>query len=124
MSGFGLLYGVDRKRSDRVDTKLIKGRVCHWFGYLRDTHGLSPYDLLTDGFRFQGSYLAKAPQMPLGLAEPGRQESLDQIPGYGRSHGSAAHADDVHVVVFHALPRREMVVDKGGADARNFVGAD
>ena len=62
--------------------------------------------------------------MPLGLTEPGRQESLDEIPSYGRSHGPAAHTNDVHVVILDALPGREVVVDQGGADTRNFVGAD
>ena len=61
--------------------------------------------------------------MPFGLAEPGGPERLDQIPGHGRSHGSSAHANDVHVIVLDALPGREMVVDQTGADTRDFVGA-
>jgi hypothetical protein len=62
--------------------------------------------------------------MPLGLAEPGSQKCLDQVPGYGRSHGPAAHANDVHVIVLDALPSREMVVHQPSADARNLVGAN
>src|SRR5258708_31698252 len=78
---------------------------------------------MTNCLRFERSYLAEAPQMPLSLTEPGRQKCLDEIPCYGRSHGPAAHTNDVHVVVLDALPGREVVVDQGGADTRNFVGA-
>ena len=62
--------------------------------------------------------------MPLGLTEFGRQESLDEIPGYGRSHGPAAHTDNVHVVVLYTLPGGEVVVDQSGPDARNLVGTN
>jgi hypothetical protein len=50
--------------------------------------------------------------VPLGLAELGGQKRLDEIPGHRRSHGSSAHAKDVHVIVLDALLGREMVVDK------------
>src|SRR5215467_2975636 len=80
--------------------------------------------LLTGGLRFEGSYLAETPQMTLRFTEICRQKSLDEIPGYGRSHGPAAHTNNVHVVVLYALPCREVVVDQPGADARYFVGAN
>ena len=56
------------------------------------------------------------------LDEFGRQENLDEIPGYGRSCRPAAHTNNVHVVVLDTLPGREVVVDETSADARNFVG--
>src|SRR5215471_18672963 len=62
--------------------------------------------------------------MPISLAELGRQECFDEIPGYSRSHGPAAHTNNVHVVILYALPGREVVVDQPGAYARDFVGTD
>ena len=62
--------------------------------------------------------------MALGLAELGGQERLHEVPGHRGADGAAAHAEDVHVIVLDALPRREMVVDETGADAGHFVGAD
>ena len=73
---------------------------------------------------FQGSHFAQAAQVPLGLAELGRQERLDEIPGDRRPHRPAAHAEDVHVIVLDALPGREVIVDQAGANTRNLVGAD
>lgn len=61
--------------------------------------------------------------MPLGLAEFGGQERLDEIPGHRRSHRSSAHAKDVHVIVLDALLGREMVVNQAGADTLDLVGA-
>ena len=58
------------------------------------------------------------------LDEFGRQENLDQIPGYGRSYPPAAHTNNVHLVVLDTLPGREAVVDQTGTDARNFVGTN
>ena len=49
---------------------------------------------------------------------------LDEIPGDFGSDRPAAHAEHVHVVILHALLRREVVVDERGADARDLVGAD
>ena len=60
--------------------------------------------------------------MPLGLTELGSQERLYEIPGYRGSHGSSAHAKNVHVIVLDTLPGREMVVDQAGPDALDFVG--
>jgi hypothetical protein len=74
--------------------------------------------------RFKGSYFAEAPQMPLGQTKPARQESLDEIPSYGRSHGPAAHTNNVHVVVLDALLGREMVMHEARANARNLVSAN
>src|SRR5262249_48398401 len=51
-------------------------------------------------------------------------KSFDQVPGYGRPHRTTAHAQHIHVVVFHSLPGGKMIVDERGANARNLVGAD
>ena len=62
--------------------------------------------------------------MALGLAEFGRQICLDKLPCDFRSDRAAAHAQDVHVVVFHALVRGEVVANEAGANAWNLVGAN
>src|SRR6516225_1164400 len=80
--------------------------------------------LLADGLRLEGSDLSESAQMPLGLTEPGRQERLDEIPGYGSPHGPATDTDNVHVIVLYALPGGEVVVDQSGPDARNLVGTN
>jgi hypothetical protein len=56
--------------------------------------------------------------MPRGLAELGRQERFDEIPGDGWSNGPSAHAKDIHVIVFHSLPGREVIVNKASAVQR------
>lgn len=62
--------------------------------------------------------------MPLGLAELGGKERLDEVPGDSRPYSPTAHAKDVHVIVLDPLPGREVVVDQASADTRNLVGAD
>src|SRR6185436_122353 len=62
--------------------------------------------------------------MALGLGEFRRQKGLGEIPSCRWPDGPATHADDVHVVVLDALPRRKMVANQAGADSRNLVGAD
>src|SRR5438309_1328133 len=62
--------------------------------------------------------------MALSAAKLGRQKGLNQVPGHRWSHGSTAHADHVHVIVFHTLSRREVVMNQPRADTENFVGAN
>src|ERR1700722_13255953 len=62
--------------------------------------------------------------MALGLAEFRHQKRLDELPGHLWSDGPATQADDVHVIVLHALARREMVANQAGVNSRNLVGAD
>ena len=62
--------------------------------------------------------------MALGLAEFSSQKCLDQVPGEFCPNDAATQANDVHVIVFDALPRREMIFDQGRANARNLIGAD
>ena len=74
--------------------------------------------------RSQRSHSAETSHVALRLTEPGRQECLDEIPSYGRPHRSAAHANDVHMIVLDPLPSREVVVNQPGADAWDLVGAN
>jgi hypothetical protein len=62
--------------------------------------------------------------MPRRLAELCREERLDEVPRNGGSFGSAAKAEDVHVIVFDPLLGREVIVDQRGADARDLVRTD
>jgi hypothetical protein len=49
---------------------------------------------------------------------------LNQVPGDGWADRPAAHAQDVHVIVFNPLPGREVIVDQRGADTWNLVSAN
>jgi len=49
--------------------------------------------------------------MSLCLTNPGREKSLNKIPGDGWSDSSAAHTKNVHVVVFDTLPCRKVIVN-------------
>src|SRR5262245_50368485 len=62
--------------------------------------------------------------MSLGLAEFRREKSFDQVPSHCRSHRSSAHADDVQVIILHALSSGKMVVDQRSADASHLVGTN
>ena len=73
---------------------------------------------------FQGSDLFEATQISFGLAIFGSEEGFNEVPGHRRSNSSTAHAKDVHVVVFDALPGRKMIVDQAGPNALDLVGAD
>jgi hypothetical protein len=68
--------------------------------------------------------LAESPQVSFRLAELGRDKRLHQIPRDRGANGSAPHAKDIHVVIFDTLPGGKVVVNQGGSDARNFIGAD
>src|ERR1700751_4498318 len=62
--------------------------------------------------------------MSRGLAVLGGNISLHKVPCDRRPHCPASHAKDIHMIIFHALPRREMIVNQAGASAWNLVGAD
>ena|SRR5215471_15758428 len=61
--------------------------------------------------------------MSLRLTKLGSKEGFDKVPSQHRSCNSAAQADDVHMIILHPLPRREMVRDQACAGSRNLVGA-
>ena len=86
-------------------------------------HGLHR-SAAADAGRFHAGDFCQAPQVPVGLTEFGGEEGLDEIPGDGRPDGPATHAEDVEVIVLDALLGGEMVVDEGGADTGDLVGAD
>src|SRR5215831_5587337 len=71
----------------------------------------------------EGRHATETAQVPLRLAELGAEERLHQIPRDRGAHRPPAHAEDVHVIVLHALTRGEVIVDQGGADALDLVGA-
>jgi hypothetical protein len=81
-------------------------------------------NLSADSLSREGSHLPQSAQMPLGLAELGCEKRIDQVFGHSRSHGPAAHADDVHVVVLHPLLSGEVIVNQPGTHTRNLVRAD
>jgi hypothetical protein len=54
--------------------------------------------------RFKRSDPTQPDKMPLGPAEIGSQECIDEIFRHSRPHYPAAHTDDVHIVVFNSLP--------------------
>jgi hypothetical protein len=72
---------------------------------------------------FYGSHLAQAPEVALGLTEVGGEKRLDQVPGNGWPHGPAAHAKNVHVIVFDTLFGREVVMDQRCANTVNLIRA-
>jgi hypothetical protein len=80
--------------------------------------------LLRSSSRLQGVYLCEPAQISLGLAILSGEECLNEIPRYRRSNGAAAHAKDVHVVVFDTLTGRKVIVNEGCMNPTNFVGAD
>jgi hypothetical protein len=67
---------------------------------------------------------SQAAQVPFSLTKLRRQKCLEQVPSYTRPYGTATHTYNVHVVVLDALLGREMVVDQGGTNAQDLVGAN
>jgi hypothetical protein len=59
--------------------------------------------------------------MSLRRAEPGSEKRLNQVPGDRRTDGSAAHAKDIHVIVFDTLSRGEVVVDQRCTNPAHLV---
>src|SRR6185503_11155946 len=80
--------------------------------------------LLADRLRFEGSHLRQTAQVARGLAELSTQKRFDEIPRDGRSHRTASHTHDVHMVVFDPLLRREVVMHEPSANAWYLVCAD
>lgn len=63
---------------------------------------------------------AKVPRLP---AENRLGECPDQIPGHLRPHRPPTHAQDVHVIILHALTRGKMVMDQASPHAAHLVRA-
>src|SRR5262245_50591837 len=68
--------------------------------------------------------LGETAQVAGGLAVARSEIGLDQIPRDLGAHRAAAHAEDVHVVVLDALPRREVIVNERGPNAPHLVRTD
>jgi hypothetical protein len=45
------------------------------------------------------------------LTKLGGEKRLDQVPRHGWSHGPAAHAKNIHMIVLDTLSCRKMVVN-------------
>src|SRR5262245_60699156 len=73
---------------------------------------------------FECRDLADATEVSLSIAIFGREKCLHQVPGDGRAHCAAAHTKNVHMIVFHALPGRKMVVNQRCAGAWNLISAN
>jgi hypothetical protein len=67
--------------------------------------------LRSDHLVFESRDLLQPAAMPLDLTEAGAQESLHKVPRRERANDPAAHANYVHVIVFHSLAGGVVVVD-------------
>src|SRR5262249_31550574 len=70
------------------------------------------------------SDLCQPAKVAVRATKLGCEGRLDEVPGDGRPDGPSTEADDVHVVVFDALPRGEVIFHEGGPNAGNLVGAN
>jgi hypothetical protein len=73
---------------------------------------------------FQRSNFAQPAKVTLGLTESGIEKGIDQILRHRWSDRSAAHTDDVHVIVLNPLPGRKVIVNQSGANAGDLIGTD
>jgi len=73
---------------------------------------------------FKGSDFGKSAQMPVRLAALCGKVCQDKVPCHCWTHGAAAHAEYVHVIIFDTLTGGEMIMDEAGTNARNFVGTN
>src|SRR5258707_15570230 len=65
--------------------------------------------------KFKLINLGQAAAMAFCAAEPRTEEVLRALPRDRDAGSSTAEAEDVHVVILHALARREVIMAKGGA---------
>ena len=56
-----------------------------------------------DSLRFERSDFTQPSYVTFFLSKLGGQECIDQFSGDNRSHHSAAHTKDVHIVVLYSL---------------------
>src|SRR5439155_18141808 len=77
------------------------GAACTSLRLAQSGSGPTP---LADHFRLECRHLAQAAEMARGLAEPGRQKRLNEVPSQQRPHGPGSHTDDIHVVILDTLP--------------------
>ena len=77
----------------------------------------SPFAFFSLFSCFNSRDFAEPPQVSFGLAVLSREERLYQVPRHRRADSPAAHAKDIHMIIFHTLPGRKVVMNQGGADA-------
>ena len=80
----------------------------------------SCFDLLA----FEFLHLCQTSFVSFRPGELSRQKCLNQLPRQRWSDHFSTEANDVHVVIFHALMCREHVVYESGSSAGNFVRGD
>ena len=73
---------------------------------------------------FEGEDFVEASVVLLIREEAGFEELGDELLCLFRGDDAGAEAEDIHVVVLHALPGGIFVVADGGADAGDLVGGD
>lgn len=62
--------------------------------------------------------------MPGFAAEARLDECGHKVPGDLRADRAASHAEDVHVVILHALLCREVIVDETGPRSQHLIGTE
>src|SRR4029453_1780837 len=82
-----------------------------------------PFGLAGMTSRLERSHLAETAEVPCGLAVLRAEKGLDQVPGQLRPDGPSAQAENVHVIVLHALAGREVILDETGSPPWNLFGA-
>src|ERR1700740_866984 len=70
------------------------------------------------------SNFAQASQVAIRLAEFSCKKVCDMAPAKHGSYGPPTETNIVHVVVLDSLPSREVIIDQGGANSRDLIGAD
>ena len=71
---------------------------------------------------FQLNNFVQPATMSLRAAEPGAEEVLRAVPGNRDAHGPPAEAEYVHVIIFHSLAGREVIVTERRACAGHLIG--
>ena len=69
-------------------------------------------------------HLGQPPRVTLAAGIGGIEEGVDDLEGKFGTDDPSTNAQDIHVIVLHALMRRVGVVTNRRADARNLVGRD
>ena len=59
--------------------------------------------------------------MSLLATENRFDKSFHQIPGHLGADGATAHAQNIHVIVLHALAGRKVIMDQAGTDSTNLI---
>jgi hypothetical protein len=74
--------------------------------------------------RFYCGHFGQAAQVAFFGTELRLEKRLNEIPRNARTYRSTAHAENIHVIVFHALSGREVVMNQGGTHSLHVIRAD